>query len=54
MENIVVLLKKRLRFGYINIILDTLLCDLKEYTKTTLVKEDDIIGKELFVVVDKD
>lgn len=46
--------KEEEKFGYINIILDTLLCDLKEYTKTTLVKEDDIIGKELFVVVDKD
>lgn len=46
--------KEEEKFGYINIILDTLLCDLKEYTKTTLVKEDDISGKELFVVVDKD
>lgn len=46
--------KEEEKFEYINIILDTLLCDLKEYTKTTLVKEDDIIGKELFVVVDKD
>ena len=46
--------KEEERFGYINIILDTLLYDLKEYTKTTLVKEDDISGKELFVVVDKD
>lgn len=46
--------KEEEKFEYINIILDTLLCDLKEYTKTTLVKEDDIIGKELFVIVDKD
>ena len=46
--------KEEEKFEYINIILDTLLCDLKEYTKTTLVKEDDISGKELFVVVDKD
>lgn len=46
--------KEEEKFEYINSILDTLLCDLKEYTKTTLVKEDDIIGKELFVVVDKD
>ena len=46
--------KEEEKFEYINIILDMLLCDLKEYTKTTLVKEDDIIGKELFVVVDKD
>ena len=46
--------KEEEKFEYINIILDTLLCDLKEYAKTTLVKEDDISGKELFVVVDKD